>query len=101
MDNEESFQFVTPNHYSRVNFANNHLSRGQVQRLREKLRDMNGRQFPALLVANKCDIGSARKISIDEGKQLSKLWGIPYLEVSAKRHTADVISSSLINIKHF
>ncbi len=54
---------------------------------------MNGRQLPSVLVANKCEVGSSRKVSVDEGKDVAKLWGVPYLEVSAKRHTADVISN--------
>lgn len=63
----------------------------KVQRLYTKLHGINGRNFPSVLVANKSDIGATRKVKVEDGKTLAKLWGIPYLEVSAKRHTTDIV----------
>lgn len=53
---------------------------------------MNGSHFPSVLVANKIDHMSSRKVSPDEGRNLAKLWDVPYVEISAKKHTNDVIS---------
>ncbi|CAD6185426.1 unnamed protein product [Caenorhabditis auriculariae] len=36
------------------------------------------------LVANKCDLGSARKVKSEEGRHLAQAYGIPYIETSAK-----------------
>lgn len=55
---------------------------------------MNGTHLPSILVANKSDSVEPRKVKVEEGKSLAKLWGVPYIEVSAKRHTSDVISNS-------
>jgi len=71
VDNRKSFEFI--------------------QELRDKLKSINGRDVPSLLVANKCDLKHSRQVSTEEGKKLSKALGIPYLEVSAERHSTEVI----------
>ena len=37
-----------------------------------------------VLVGNKCDLVEKRKVSREEGEELAKQYGIPYLETSAK-----------------
>lgn len=37
-----------------------------------------------VLVGNKCDLVEKRKVSREEGEELAKHYGIPYLETSAK-----------------
>ena len=39
---------------------------------------------PMVLMGNKCDLEDAREVSTDEGKELAKSLGIPFLESSAK-----------------
>jgi Ras-related protein Rab-1A len=36
------------------------------------------------LVGNKCDLEHKRQISTDQGKELAKQYGIPFIETSAK-----------------
>lgn len=37
-----------------------------------------------ILVGNKCDLASERKITVIEGQDLAKSFGIPFFETSAK-----------------
>jgi Ras-related protein Rab-1A len=37
-----------------------------------------------VLIGNKCDLVDKRKVSTEEGEELAKHYGIPYLETSAK-----------------
>ncbi len=39
---------------------------------------------PIVIVGNKCDMESARKVSTLEGQSLSAKWNCPFLEISAK-----------------
>jgi len=50
-----------------------------VQILRVKDRD----SYPMLLVANKVDLVHLRKVSEDQGRELSQKLNIPYIETSA------------------
>lgn len=77
--------------YILVYSVDNRRSFEFIQELRDKLKALNGRDIPTVLVANKCDLSETRQVSTEEGKKLSKALGIPYLEVSAKRHSTDVI----------
>jgi len=40
--------------------------------------------FPMVLVGNKCDLAKEREVTIDEGKEMSKQYGCPFVEASAK-----------------
>jgi Ras-related protein M-Ras len=51
-----------------------------VQILRVKDRD----SYPMLLVANKVDLVHLRKVSEEQGRELSHKLNIPYIETSAK-----------------
>lgn len=39
---------------------------------------------PIVLVGNKCDLESQRKVSTNEGRQLARQWGCAFMETSAK-----------------
>jgi len=77
--------------YILVYAVDNRKSFEFIQELREKLKAINGRDVPSLLVANKSDLKETREVSTEEGKRLSRALEIPYLEVSAKRHATDFI----------
>ena len=47
------------------------------------LRAKDSDNFPILLVGNKCDLEKEREVSLQEGKDLAKSFGIPFLETSA------------------
>ncbi|OMJ19944.1 Ras-like protein 1 [Smittium culicis] len=55
----------------------------QQQILRVKDRD----SFPIIICANKCDLESERQVSTQEGKDMAKNFGCPFLETSAKTRT--------------
>ncbi len=43
-----------------------------------------GKGMNKILIGNKCDVGSERKVSYDEGKQLAEDLGMKFVETSAK-----------------
>ena len=63
-----------------------------------------------VLVGNKCDLTSKRVVSTEDGENLAKTYGVPYLETSAKvsqgvedtfMTMAKQIKSNLINRGQF
>lgn len=48
------------------------------------LRHKNNKPVPMIIVGNKCDLIKKRKIDTREGKDLSKEFGCPFIETSAK-----------------
>merc|ERR1712154_559803 len=59
----------------------------EVEILREKIirtKDKDPSLIPIVLVGNKCDLVDDRKVSVEQGKQLSKDWQCPFYETSAK-----------------
>ena len=59
----------------------------KLKEIKEKIKVKNIEgKFPMLLVGNKKDLEDERKISFDEAKSLAELWGIEYLETSAKNN---------------
>lgn len=58
------------------------LFREQI--LRVKNSDPN---IPVLLVGNKCDLASSRKVSVEQAQQRAAQWGVGYVETSAKTRT--------------
>jgi GTPase KRas len=53
--------------------------------------------FPAILVANKCDLADSREVSRSEGEALAKSLGCKYIEASAKtRENIDNIFYDLV-----
>jgi Ras-related protein Ral-A len=55
-----------------------------VVRREQILRVKNDDNIPFLLVGNKSDLKEKRKVSLQEATQRSTLWGVPYVETSAK-----------------
>ena len=51
-----------------------------------------------ILVGNKCDLDENRKVSYEEGQELSKHYDIPFLETSAK-NSVNVENSFIIMSK--
>ena len=45
---------------------------------------MDDRTLPIILVGNKMDLKSNRKVSYEEAADLSARWNIPYVETSAR-----------------
>lgn len=45
---------------------------------------MDDEKVPFILVGNKADLASARKVSTQEAENRARLWGCPYIETSAK-----------------
>ncbi|MCJ1275832.1 Ras GTPase [Puttea exsequens] len=52
----------------------------QQQILRVKDKDY----FPIIIVGNKCDLGSEREVSLQEGENLARQFGCAFIETSAK-----------------
>eukprot|EP01119_Soliformovum_irregulare_P010284 TRINITY_DN2520_c1_g1_i1.p1 TRINITY_DN2520_c1_g1~~TRINITY_DN2520_c1_g1_i1.p1 ORF type:complete len:126 (+),score=27.43 TRINITY_DN2520_c1_g1_i1:26-379(+) len=48
----------------------------------------NGTPFSVILVGNKRDLQDERQVTTDQGSELAKSWGIPFVEVSARDSSA-------------
>ena len=48
------------------------------------LRVKDADRVPVAIAGNKCDLASERAVATEEGEQLAKTWGAPFLETSAK-----------------
>ena len=48
------------------------------------LKGKHGEKTPMILVGNKQDLKDSRQVQFNEAKQLADLWGIEYIETSAK-----------------
>lgn len=48
------------------------------------IRHKNSNTVPMVLVGNKCDLAKKREVDMKDGKELSKEYGCPFLESSAK-----------------
>jgi len=57
--------------------------------------------LPMILIGNKCDLKSSRKVPQEEAENLAHQWKIPYMELSAKtRENVDkAFSDIFIKIK--
>jgi len=64
-----------------------------VQKLYGKLYDLNHKAMPAILVGNKSDLKDNRVVSMKQGQKLGEKLGMPFYEVSAKRHSGHVIKT--------
>jgi GTPase SAR1 family protein len=52
--------------------------------------------LPIILVGNKCDLTSSRKVSYEEAASLASKWNITYMESSAKtRENVDKVDTFL------
>jgi Ras-related protein Rab-18 len=50
----------------------------------EKILDSKDKDFPAILIGNKCDLENQREVQKKEGEKIAKELGIKFLEVSNK-----------------
>ena len=64
----------------------------------KNIRQLQGNEFPMILVGNKCDLESKRIVTYEEGIELSKTYKIPFFEVSNKKGI-NIEESSLELIK--
>lgn len=56
-----------------------------ISELREKILQVKDCEtYPMVLCGNKCDLEAERKVSTQQGKDLSKAWDVPFFETSAK-----------------
>eukprot|EP01117_Protostelium_nocturnum_P009955 TRINITY_DN3546_c0_g1_i2.p1 TRINITY_DN3546_c0_g1~~TRINITY_DN3546_c0_g1_i2.p1 ORF type:complete len:194 (-),score=68.25 TRINITY_DN3546_c0_g1_i2:130-711(-) len=63
---------------SRPSFESINRHRTQILRVKEE------ETFPMVIVANKCDLEKEREVSTNEGRELARSMGCPFLEASAK-----------------
>jgi len=63
---------------SRSSFDETSSFRDQILRVKDKDR------VPIVLVGNKCDLESERQVTTNEGNDLARSFGCPFLETSAK-----------------
>lgn len=69
-----------------------------IQDVYMKLMDeLNGKKSAIILLGNKTDLDSQRRVTADEGKKLAEDWGIKYVEASAKlgQRVSDVFTELL------
>ena len=62
------------------------------------IKNHNFEKIKVILVGNKCDLNNERKVSIDKGQNLAKLYNIKFFEASAKEGTnVEELFSYIIN----
>ena len=62
------------------------------------IKNHNFEKIKLILVGNKCDLNNERKVSIDKGQNLAKLYNIKFFEASAKEGTnVEELFSYIIN----
>ncbi|KYR00318.1 Ras GTPase [Tieghemostelium lacteum] len=64
---------------SRTSFEEINVVRDQIIRVKDN------EKVPIVLVGNKCDLETLREVTTGEGEELSKSFGCPFLETSAKK----------------
>ena len=57
-----------------------------LEKKREKIIKMKGKNIPIVLIGNKIDLNNERTIQFKDAKNLAKKWGIDYIETSAKNN---------------
>ena len=55
-----------------------------IGRWLESIKEAKGQNFPMILIGNKCDLTEVRQITKEEGEQLAKDNGFPFMETSCK-----------------
>ena len=53
----------------------------------KNIMDLKGKEFPVILVGNKIDLVDVREVSIEDGENSAKQYGIPFFEISNKLGT--------------
>ena len=64
----------------------NHASFQNVQRWYDEAQNYLQRSVPKLLIGNKSDLASSRKVSLEDAKNLADRLGVEYIETSAKNN---------------
>ena len=57
-----------------------------LEKKREKIIKMKGKNIPVVLIGNKNDLNNEREIQFKDAKNLAKKWGVDYIETSAKNN---------------
>ena len=57
-----------------------------LEKKREKIIKMKGKNIPIVLIGNKIDLNNERTIQFKDAKNLAKKWGVDYIETSAKNN---------------
>uniref|UniRef100_A0AC34RJM3 Uncharacterized protein n=1 Tax=Panagrolaimus sp. JU765 TaxID=591449 RepID=A0AC34RJM3_9BILA len=71
-----------------------------IKLYKQVLRVKDRTEYPVLLVANKIDLVSQRKVSEEEGRRVAEELKLPYIETSAKNppHNVDAAFHELVRI---
>jgi len=72
-----------------------------LEKKREKIIKMKGKNVPIVLIGNKNDLNNERKIQFKDAKNLAKKWGIDYIETSAKNNFNCIQALELIVKKYY
>ena len=72
-----------------------------LEKKREKIIKMKGKNVPIVLIGNKNDLNNERKIQFKDAKNLAKKWGIDYIETSAKNNFNCMQALELIVKKYY
>ena len=90
---QERFRTITSSYYRGANgiimvydVTNEESFNNMSQIWKKELEKYAADGVAHILVANKCDAGSARLVSTQAGKDLADLWGIDFMETSAKEN---------------
>ncbi len=59
-----------------------------------ELRDHSDKDVQIIVLGNKCDLDSQRKVSVDEGRKLAEQRGLFFMETSAKSNANDCVGKS-------
>ncbi|CAB3410448.1 unnamed protein product [Caenorhabditis bovis] len=93
---QERFRSVTAAYYRDADALllvydiGNRTSFENIRSWLAQIKEYGKESVKVTLVANKCDLGSSRKVKSEEGRSLAKAYGIPYIETSAKTgHNVD------------
>jgi len=61
--------------------------------MKGKLNNLNGRDLPSVLVGNKADMMSQRKVKFEEGENFATRHNMPFMELSVKSDSTEKIGT--------
>ena len=78
------------------------LLKGKYERV---MKGKHGEPCPIVLVGNKSDLESERKVSTKDAKDLANLWKVDYIETSAKtsvncKEAFEILSAKIVELKN-
>lgn len=66
--------------------VNNYQSFKDIMLMKDAIcRIKRKKEVPMVLVGNKCDLHHEREVTTADGNQLADIWGVPFIETSAKK----------------